>query len=90
MQLWVEGLHYFRLCWNLDLARRLADRLAGHRVGLVLDVSHVVASGSRPEEFVAAFGDRVVHVHLRDASPRLHPPLHRPRRGRLRGHLPWR
>ena len=69
VQLWVEGLHYFRLCWNLDRARRLADRLAGNRVGLVLDVSHVVASGSTPEEFVAAFGDRIVHVHLRDASP---------------------
>ncbi len=69
VELWVEGLHFFRLCWNLERARLLADRLAGHPVGLVLDVSHVVASGSNPGEFVAAFGDRIVHVHLRDASP---------------------
>jgi sugar phosphate isomerase/epimerase len=69
VELWVEGLHFFRLCWNLERARLLADRLAGHPVGLVLDVSHVVASGSNPEQFVAAFGDRIVHVHLRDAGP---------------------
>lgn len=69
VELWVEGLHFFRLCWNLERAQQLADRLAGHPVGLVLDTSHVVASGATPEQFIAAFGDRIVHVHLRDASP---------------------
>lgn len=72
VQLWVEGLHYFRLCWNLERARLLADRLAEapaeQQVGLVLDVSHVVASGATPEQFVDAFGPRIVHVHLRDAE----------------------
>lgn len=69
VELWVEGLHYFRLCWNLERARSLADRLVGHPVGLVLDVSHVVASGGSPEEFIDAFGERIAHVHLRDAGP---------------------
>ena len=69
VELWVEGLHFFRLCWNLERATALADRLAGHPVGLVLDVSHVVASGGSTEAFVDAFGERIVHVHLRDASP---------------------
>lgn len=69
VELWVEGLHFFRLCWNLERARLLADRLAGHPVGLVLDVSHVVASGGDPQRFVELFGDRIAHVHLRDAEP---------------------
>jgi sugar phosphate isomerase/epimerase len=68
VELWVEGLHYFRLCWNLDRARALADRLTGHPIGLVLDVSHVVASGASPEAFIDVFGERIVHVHLRDAE----------------------
>jgi sugar phosphate isomerase/epimerase len=68
LELWVESLHLFRLCHKLDRARRLTDALAGSDVGIVLDLSHVVASGSRPEEFVALFGPQIRHVHLRDAT----------------------
>ncbi|WP_375431930.1 sugar phosphate isomerase/epimerase family protein [uncultured Friedmanniella sp.] len=69
LELWVESLHVLRLCHTLERARRLTDALAGAPVGVVLDVSHVVASGSRPQEFVELFADRIRHVHLRDATP---------------------
>jgi sugar phosphate isomerase/epimerase len=36
---------------------------------LICDVSHVVASGSTPREFVQRLGERITHVHLRDAEP---------------------
>lgn len=67
--LWTESLHYYRLCGTLDRALALADRLAGTRVRHVVDLSHVVASGSRPEQAIGALAGRIAHVHLRDAVP---------------------
>ena len=69
LELWVESLHLLRLCHTLERAELLTEALAGTDVGVVLDLSHVVASGARPEECVALFSDRIRHVHLRDATP---------------------
>jgi sugar phosphate isomerase/epimerase len=69
VQVWVESLHVLRLCHTLDRARQLTDRLTGTGVGVVMDFSHVVASGADPVEFIHLFGDRIRHVHLRDATP---------------------
>ena len=69
LQVWVESLHVLRLCHTLDRARQLTDRLTGTGVGVVMDFSHVVASGADPVEFIHLFGDRIRHVHLRDATP---------------------
>ncbi|MFJ4209310.1 sugar phosphate isomerase/epimerase family protein [Paenarthrobacter sp. NPDC089675] len=68
LELWTESLHYFRLCWNTERAQLLADRLAGSDVGIVMDFSHIVASGGDPADFVSRFGERITHVHLRDAT----------------------
>jgi sugar phosphate isomerase/epimerase len=69
LELWTESLHYHRVCWNVQRAQALADRLDGTAVRLVMDFSHVVASGGDPVEFVDRFGDRIAHVHIRDAVP---------------------
>lgn len=73
VQIWVEHLHLLRLCSDLTTAQELFDRLTadpiGRGIGVVLDVSHVVASGGSPREFLRRFGDRTTHVHLRDARP---------------------
>jgi sugar phosphate isomerase/epimerase len=69
VELWTESLHYYRLCWNTERAQLLADRLAGSDVGIVMDFSHIVASGGDPVDFVNRFASRVKHVHLRDAVP---------------------
>jgi sugar phosphate isomerase/epimerase len=69
VELWVESLHLFRLCHNLERAQLLTDALAGAEVGIVLDISHVVACGAEPAEFISRFGRQVRHVHLRDATP---------------------
>jgi sugar phosphate isomerase/epimerase len=68
LAVWVEAPHFHRLCWNVDLAALLAQRLDAS-VGLVLDTSHIVASGGDPAAFAERFGDRIAHVHLRDATP---------------------
>lgn len=66
--IWVEAPHYYRLARNLEIAEQLIERL-DPAVGVVLDTSHVVASGADPARFVALFAPRITHVHLRDARP---------------------
>jgi sugar phosphate isomerase/epimerase len=68
IELWTESLHLHRLCCNLERSQLLADHLTAN-VGIVMDFSHVVASGGDPVEFVARFGPRIKHVHIRDAAP---------------------
>ncbi|MCP2048796.1 UNVERIFIED_ORG: sugar phosphate isomerase/epimerase [Paenarthrobacter nicotinovorans] len=69
VELWTESLHYYRLCWNTERAQLLADHLDGSDVGIVMDFSHIVASGGDPVDFVSRFSSRIKHVHLRDAVP---------------------
>ncbi|KSU75906.1 Sugar phosphate isomerase/epimerase [Pseudarthrobacter enclensis] len=69
VELWTESLHFLRFCWNLDRAKKLADRLAGSGVGIVMDFSHIVASGEDIQEYLDVHQGRVSHVHLRDAVP---------------------
>ncbi|HEY8752093.1 MAG TPA: sugar phosphate isomerase/epimerase [Arthrobacter sp.] len=69
VELWTESLHFLRFCWNLDRAELLAKRLAGTRVGIVMDFSHIVAAGEDPLEYLARHQGRIAHVHLRDAVP---------------------
>jgi sugar phosphate isomerase/epimerase len=68
LELWVEAPHFFRLCYNLERAHTLTTLLP-QSVGLICDVSHIVASGSTPRQFINAFGSQIRHVHLRDAEP---------------------
>ncbi|WP_258804256.1 sugar phosphate isomerase/epimerase family protein [Pseudarthrobacter sp. NS4] len=69
VELWTESLHFLRLCWNLERAELLAQRLEGSGVGIVMDFSHIVAAGEDPREYLARHRGRIAHVHLRDAVP---------------------
>ena len=68
IELWVEAPHFFRLCYDLERSARLLSRLP-ESIGVICDVSHIVASGSTPPDFVALAGRRIRHVHVRDAEP---------------------
>jgi sugar phosphate isomerase/epimerase len=68
LELWVEAPHFFRLCYDLERAHALASTLPSE-IGLICDVSHIVASGSSPRQFIYDFQDRIRHVHVRDAEP---------------------
>lgn len=81
VELWTESLHYFRLCNDMRRATLLHSALqdsavndsavleSAPEVGIVLDASHVVASGGDLRTAVEAFAPLVRHVHLRDARP---------------------
>jgi sugar phosphate isomerase/epimerase len=68
VELWTESLHYFRLSCDADRAANLHERLDG-TVGVVMDFSHLTASGSDVVEFIRETGARIRHVHVRDAVP---------------------
>lgn len=67
--LWVESLHYLRLCFDRARADALHARLAGSGVRPILDVAHVVAAGDDLVGTIRAWGGSIAHVHLRDAVP---------------------
>ena len=69
VRLLVEVLHHRR--WVHDVARadRVLDALGPREIGLLLDVSHVVASGEDPVAWARRHAQRVERVHLRDAVP---------------------
>jgi sugar phosphate isomerase/epimerase len=69
VELWTESLHFLRFCFNLERAGLLADRLQGSSVGIVMDFSHITASGADPREYIERHQGRISHVHLRDAVP---------------------
>ncbi|BBZ79283.1 AP endonuclease [Mycolicibacterium anyangense] len=69
VEIWTESLHFHRLCCDLERAALLTERLAGTSIGVVMDFSHIVASGGDPSDFVTRFAARIAHVHLRDATP---------------------
>jgi sugar phosphate isomerase/epimerase len=67
LDLLVEAPHSRRLCADLDRSERLYEALGDAPVGAILDLSHVVASGGDEVDAVRRLGDRIRHVHLRDA-----------------------
>lgn len=69
VEIWTESLHFFRLCFTIERAEQLTRRLEGSGVRLVMDFSHITASGGNPVDYVDRFAGRIAHVHLRDAVP---------------------
>jgi len=69
LSLLVEAPYSNRLCCDLDRAEMLYAALGDAPIGAVLDLSHVVAVGDDEADAVRRLGDRIRHVHLRDARP---------------------
>ncbi|WP_138471747.1 myo-inosose-2 dehydratase [Poseidonocella sp. HB161398] len=57
--------HLMMVAETLEEISALFD-LCGPEVGLLLDTGHAVAAGFGYEELIARFGDRIVHIHLKD------------------------
>lgn len=67
VSVWTESLHVLRLCCTTGRAAALADRIDPD-IGIVMDFSHIVASGGDPVRFVTSTGHRIAHIHIRDAT----------------------
>ncbi|OZC68346.1 xylose isomerase [Rhodococcus sp. 06-462-5] len=67
VDIWTESLHVFRLCCTTGRAVALAERI-DPAIGIVMDFSHIVASGGDPAHFARSMGSRISHVHIRDST----------------------
>lgn len=63
----VEAPHHGRVCDTIETATRLIDQIDHPAAYLVLDTSHIVASGADAAATARTLGCRARHVHLRDA-----------------------
>jgi sugar phosphate isomerase/epimerase len=83
--------HPAEIAYDIHTAQRALDALKGHKAfGFNFDPSHFVHQMFDPVEFISAFPDRIVHVHVKDSKVRLtgrssilasHLPFGDPRRG---------
>ncbi len=69
VRLLVEVLHHGRYVHSVERADRVLDALGADQIGLLFDVSHIVASEDDPVAWAGRRADRVERVHLRDAVP---------------------
>ncbi|WP_337061959.1 sugar phosphate isomerase/epimerase family protein [Kineococcus sp. G2] len=69
VRLLVEVLHHRRWVHDVVRADRVLDALGPQEIGLLLDTSHVVASGDDVVAWARKHAQRVERVHLRDAVP---------------------
>jgi sugar phosphate isomerase/epimerase len=62
----VECPHMGTLAPTFDQALRFLEMVKPELVGVALDTSHILNAGSTLSDALAAYGERVRHVHLRD------------------------
>jgi sugar phosphate isomerase/epimerase len=83
--------HPAEIAYDIYTAQRALDALNGHKAfGFNFDPSHFVHQMFDPVEFITAFPDRIVHIHVKDSKVKLtgrssilgsHLPFGDPRRG---------
>jgi len=61
-------VHPTEIAFDLVTAERAIEALGGREeFGFNFDPSHLIWQGVDPVEFIRAFGDRIYHVHMKDA-----------------------
>ena len=61
-------VHPTEIAFDLHTAQRAIETLGGREeFGFNFDPSHLIWQGVDPVEFIRAFGDRIYHVHMKDA-----------------------
>ena len=58
--------HDGHIIQTLDDYATILDRLDSNRLGVCADIGHFHASGIANDEIIDRFGDRVVHIHVKD------------------------
>ena len=63
----MEAPHRGTLVTQIEQTKRLIELSGSDNLYMALDTSHVMSGGRQPSEAVDLLGDRIGHVHLRDA-----------------------
>jgi sugar phosphate isomerase/epimerase len=68
IKLVLEIPHCYSICNTLERARDVFDRIESDNIGAVFDCTHQQVIGYTVREYLDMLGDRLCHVHLRDAA----------------------
>lgn len=68
IKLALEIPHCYSICNTLQRARDIFDRIDSDNIGAVFDSTHQQVIGYTMQEYLNVLGDRICHVHLRDAA----------------------
>lgn len=62
----IEMPHKGSIISNVDEGLELLELLSDENIGIAFDTSHILCSGCDPVRAVSLYGNRILHVHLRD------------------------
>ena len=60
--------HCYSICNTLHRVKDIFDRMESDNIGAVFDCTHQQIIGYSVQEYLEGLGDRLFHVHLRDAT----------------------
>ena len=64
----LEMPHVWQLYDDADKSKRMVDTLQSDNIGVLIDSTHWHVNGYDLDDYVCFLGDRLWHVHLRDAA----------------------
>jgi sugar phosphate isomerase/epimerase len=64
----LEVPHAYNIHWNTEAVFELFDQIASQNIGALVDSSHWGSIGYDLDPFLDRLGDRLCHIHLRDAK----------------------
>lgn len=68
IRLTLEVPHCWLLCSDLERTKEMFSLITSDNVGVIIDSSHWHVVGYDMDEYMKMLGDRLCHVHLRDAA----------------------
>lgn len=57
---------------NLESLKKMMDELNHDHIGAMLDTCPMVLENKSPSDYLRVFGDKLIHVHFIDGTPRGH------------------
>ena len=66
----LEMPHVWDLYYDVEKSKRMLSHLRSDNIGVLIDATHWHASGYDIDDYVRFLGDRLWHIHLRDAAGR--------------------
>ncbi len=68
VRLLMELPHVWGLCYDVEKSKTMLSSLRSDNVGALIDSTHWHTSGYEIEDYVRFLGERLWHIHLRDAA----------------------
>ena len=64
----MEIPHVWGLCYDVEKSKAMLSYLKSDKIGVLIDSTHWHTSGYEIEDYVRFLGERLWHIHLRDAA----------------------